>query len=191
MLSPSNCFVCIGMLAIRVRSLLMSLVSAAIASNLRVGDTREEFCSLSFVICFEPGVACSFSNGGCMVIFVCCVWLLVVGVFDRVSMLCDCVCAGVVRISLSLNIASASSCIFVCMAILGDRCPSPCSCRQYASRVCTQWSMEHVGSMSPFACSHGCCWQSGHAQWNEAWYFLALSSFMPAFFLEKYLKTAR
>ena len=172
MFSPSNCFVCTGMLAIKVRSLLMSLVSAAIANNLRVGVIREEFCSLPCVVWLVPGVACSFGNDGWMVIVVCRVWLLVFGVVDRASILCDRVCAGVVRFSSLVNIASASFCIFVCMVMLGDRCPSPCSCRQYASRVCTQWSMEHVGSMSPFACSHGCCWQSGHAQWNEAWYFL-------------------
>ena len=161
---PSICFVRIGMLAIRARSLLMSLVSAVIANNFSVGVNCDVFCSLSCGGCFAVGVVCSFAGDGRVVNVVGCFWLLVSGVVDCVSILRDCVFVVVVRFLLLVNIAFASACICVCMAMLGVRCPSPCSCRQYANRVCIQWSMEHVGSMSPFAVVHGCRSQSGHAQ---------------------------
>ena len=168
MCNPSICFVCSSMLAIKARSLLMSLFSAAVVNNLRVGVVRDELCSPSCAVCVVPGVVCSFIDDDWAVIVVCRVWLLVFGAGDVISLSCVCASVEVVRFLSLTNNASASSCIFVCMAMLGVRCPSPCSCRQYDSRVCIQWSMEHVGSMSPFGCSHGCRSQSGHAQWNSA-----------------------
>ena len=113
MCSPSICFVCSGMLAINVRSVLMSLFVAAVDNSLRVGVMRDELCSPLCAVSVVLGVVRSFIDDDWAVIVVCRVWLLIFGAGDFVCLTCVCASVEVVRVLELVNNVSASACIFV------------------------------------------------------------------------------